>query len=61
MADTFVARASVTIDASAPRVWDALVNPAMIERCQPVSSVVSEWKENSPIVWRSDFQGKSSR
>jgi uncharacterized protein YndB with AHSA1/START domain len=59
MADTFVARASVTIDVSAPRVWDALVNPAMIERYQPVTSVVSEWKEDSPIVWRSEFQGKS--
>jgi uncharacterized protein YndB with AHSA1/START domain len=59
MADTFVARASVTIDASAPRVWDALVNPEMIERYQPVTSVVSEWNEDSPIVWRSEFQGKS--
>jgi len=59
MADTFVARASVTIDVSAPRVWDALVNPAMIERYQPVTSVVSEWKEESPIVWRREFQGKS--
>jgi uncharacterized protein YndB with AHSA1/START domain len=59
MADTFVARASVTIDVSAPRVWDALVNPAIIERYQPVTSVVSEWKEDSPIVWRSEFQGKS--
>jgi uncharacterized protein YndB with AHSA1/START domain len=59
MADTFVARASVTIDVSAPRVWDALVNPAMIERYQPVTSVVSEWKEDSLIVWRSEFQGKS--
>ena len=59
MADTFVARSSLTIDVPAPRVWDALVNPAMIERYQPVTSVVSEWKEGSPIVWRSEFQGKS--
>jgi uncharacterized protein YndB with AHSA1/START domain len=58
MGDTFVGHASVTINASRARVWDALVNPEVIERYMPVSSVVSEWRENSPIVWKSEFQGK---
>ena len=57
MADPFVAHASVTIDVPAAKVWEALVNPEMIERCLPVTSVVSEWKEHSPIVWKSEFQG----
>jgi hypothetical protein len=25
----------------------------------PVTTVVSEWREHSPIVWTSDFQGKA--
>src|SRR2546430_14234725 len=59
MADTFVARASVTIDAPRARVWDALVNPETIKAYMPVTDVLSEWREDSPIVWKSEFQGKS--
>ncbi len=59
MADTFVAHASVTIDASRARVWDALVNPETIKEYMPVTDVISEWREDSPIVWKSEFQGKS--
>ena len=59
MADTFVAHASVTIDASRARVWAALVNPDTIREYMPVTDVISEWREESPIVWKSEFQGKS--
>ena len=50
MADTFVARASVTIDAPRARVWDALVNPETIKGYMPVTEVISEWREDSPMV-----------
>ena len=50
--------ASVTINAPRATVWDALVNPNTIMQYMPVTSVVSEWKEGSPIVWTSEFQGK---
>jgi uncharacterized protein YndB with AHSA1/START domain len=58
MADTFVAHVSMTINASRAKVWDALVNPETIKQYMPVTNVVSEWQEKSPIVWTSDFQGK---
>ena len=58
MADTFVGHASVTINAPRAKVWDALVNPYTIMQYMPVTSVVSEWGEGSPIVWTSEFQGK---
>ena len=58
MAETFVGRASLTINTSRAQVWDALVNPEKIKRYMPVTSVVSDWRENSPIVWRSEFQDK---
>src|SRR5438552_10400934 len=58
MADPFVGHASVTINAPRATVWDALVNPDTIMQYMPVTSVVSEWEEGSPIVWRSEFQGK---
>ena len=58
MAETFVGHASVTINKSRAHVWDALVNPEKIKQYMPVTSVVSDWRENSPIVWRSEFQDK---
>ena len=58
MAETFVGHASVTINTSRAHVWDALVNPEKIKQYMPVTSVVSDWRENSPIVWRSEFQNK---
>src|SRR5438105_10185846 len=58
MADPFVAHASLTIDAPRATVWDALVNPETIKAYMPVTEVISEWREDSPIVWKSEFQGK---
>jgi len=58
MAETFVAHVSMTINASRAKVWDALVNPAAIRQYMPVTDVLSDWREGSPIVWKSDFQGK---
>ena len=58
MPGTFVARAAVTIDASGAKVWDALVNPETIKHYMPVTDVVSEWREGSAILWKSEFQGK---
>src|SRR5438105_5207521 len=59
MADPFVAHASLTIDAPRATVWDALVNPETIKAYMPVTEVISKWREDSPIVWKSEFQGKS--
>jgi uncharacterized protein YndB with AHSA1/START domain len=58
MAETFVTRVSITINASGAKVWDALVNPETIKQYMPVTSVVSDWGEGSPIVWKSEFQDK---
>jgi uncharacterized protein YndB with AHSA1/START domain len=58
MAGTLVARVSLTIDAPKASVWDALVNPEKIKQYILVSDVVSEWRVGSPIVWRSEFQGR---
>jgi uncharacterized protein YndB with AHSA1/START domain len=58
MAETFTARVSMTINASKGTVWTALVDPDAIKRYMPVTDVVSEWREESPIVWKSEFQGK---
>ena len=59
MAETLVAHASVWINASRAKVWDALTNPAVIKQYMSVTDVVSEWRVGSPIAWRREFQGQS--
>ncbi|HEY3248465.1 MAG TPA: SRPBCC domain-containing protein [bacterium] len=55
----FVAEASRTINAPAARVWNALVDPAMIKQYLFGTDVVSNWKPGSPIVFRGEWQGKT--
>jgi len=59
VAETLVAHVSVAIDAPRARVWDALVDRKMIERYMYMSSITSDWREGSPILWKSDWQGRS--
>jgi uncharacterized protein YndB with AHSA1/START domain len=54
-----VARASATIDAPAARVWDALVDPQAIRRYVFGTTVISDWTEGSPIVWKGEWKGKA--
>ena len=58
MAETLVARVSLTINAARAKVWDALIDPEKIKQYILASDVVSEWREGSSIVWKSEFQDK---
>jgi uncharacterized protein YndB with AHSA1/START domain len=53
-----VAKASTTIDAPVGKVWDALVNPAMIKQYMFGTTVASDFKKGSPITWKGEWQGK---
>jgi uncharacterized protein YndB with AHSA1/START domain len=53
-----IAKASVTVDAERERVFDALVNPEDIEEYMFGTTVVSDWREGSPIVWKGEWKGK---
>jgi uncharacterized protein YndB with AHSA1/START domain len=54
----YIARSSITVAASPQKVWDALVNPAAVKQYMFNTTVVSDWKEGSPIVWKGEWQGK---
>ncbi len=58
MKTNLIARASIRIHAPGEKVWDALVNPAAIHQYMFGTTVVSEWREGSPIVWKGEWQGK---
>jgi uncharacterized protein YndB with AHSA1/START domain len=54
-----IAKASVSINASSEKVWEALVDPQAIKHYMFGTNVVSDWKEGSPITWKGEWQGKS--
>ena len=53
-----VARASTTIDAPRARVWSALITPDTIKQYMFGATVISDWKQGDPIVWKGEWQGK---
>lgn len=53
-----IAKTSVSINASADKVWNALTNPDVIKQYMFGTTVVSDWKEGSPIVWKGEWQGR---
>ncbi|MGE5602381.1 MAG: SRPBCC family protein [Nitrososphaerales archaeon] len=53
-----VARAAITIDAPAAKVWDALTKPEVIKQYMFGTNVASDWKEGSRITWQGEWQGK---
>ena len=58
MAD-HVATAKAEIDAPEEKVWDALTDPDQIKEYMFGSSVSTDWKPGSPIVWKGEYQGKT--
>ncbi len=58
MEQELIARASITIKASADKVWQALVNPDDVRQYMFGTTVVSDWHEGSPIIWQGVWQGK---
>jgi uncharacterized protein YndB with AHSA1/START domain len=58
MNEELIAKASVTIRAPVGKVWDALVNPEVIRRYMFGATVVSDWKQGSPITWKGEWKGK---
>jgi uncharacterized protein YndB with AHSA1/START domain len=59
MPQDLIARSSLSIAAPAAKVWDALVNPQTIKQYMFGTTVVSDFKEGSPITWKGEWKGKA--
>ena len=51
-------RNSITINAPASKVWDALVNPEQTKKYMFGSEALSDWKIGSPLLWKGQYEGK---
>jgi uncharacterized protein YndB with AHSA1/START domain len=58
MIDNLVAKISITITAPASKVWEALINPEVIKQYMFGTTVISDWKVGSSIVWKGIWQSK---
>jgi uncharacterized protein YndB with AHSA1/START domain len=59
MINTVNATSSITIDAPAAKVWEAITTPALIKQWFFGVDTDTDWKEGSPIVHRGEWQGKA--
>jgi uncharacterized protein YndB with AHSA1/START domain len=55
---TTTARADIHIAASRDRLWQALTDPATIERFLFGSRVETDWQQGSPILYHGEWEGK---
>ena len=58
MANNLVATASISINASRQRVWNALTDPEVIKRYMFGSDVTSDWTVGSSITYAGEYEGK---
>jgi uncharacterized protein YndB with AHSA1/START domain len=49
---------SVTVNAPAAKVWQALTDPAIIRKYFFGTEAQSDWKEGSPITYRGEWKGQ---
>ena len=58
MEKNLIAKASVFINATGAKVWNALVNPDAIKQYMFGTNVVTDWREGSAITWKGEWEGK---
>lgn len=47
------------MNAPVAEVWDALVNPEKVTKLMFGATVISDWEEGSPIIWKGEWKGES--
>ena len=58
MAKSLIIKNSITINAPASKVWDALTNPEQTKKYMFGCETVSDWKIGSPLLWKGLYEGK---
>ena len=59
MKNTFIASATIKINAPTSKVWEALTKPSLIKQYLFGTEVTTDWQVGSPIIYRGEWQGKT--
>ncbi|MGC2208426.1 MAG: SRPBCC domain-containing protein [Candidatus Dormiibacterota bacterium] len=54
-----MAEKSITINASADAVWQALTDPEMVRQYMYGTNMETDWQVGSPITWKGEWQGST--
>lgn len=57
MQKKFEVKVTIKLKAPIEKVWDALINPDIIKEYMFGTNVVSNWQEESPLIWKGEWQG----
>lgn len=49
---------TITINAQASKVWDALINPEQTKKYMFGCETFSEWKRGRLMEWKATYEGK---
>ena len=49
---------SISINAGAKKVWDALTDPEQTKKYMFGCEAISDWKIGSPLLWKGMYEGK---
>ncbi len=59
MNETYLAKASINIDAPTSKVWDALTKPELIKQYLFGTEVTTDWQVGSSITYKGIWEGKA--
>lgn len=58
MTGNFIASSTITIQASADRVWSVLTDPRAVKEFMFGTEIATDWTVGGPIAWRGVWKGK---
>ena len=58
MSEPLFVKNTISINASAAKVWDVLTNPEQTKKYMFGCETVSDWKKGSPLLWRGNNEGR---
>jgi uncharacterized protein YndB with AHSA1/START domain len=58
MESQLIVKNSISINAPASKVWDALTNPEQTKKYMFGCETVSDWNIGSSLLWKLDYEGK---
>lgn len=58
MPKTYSAKTSIRINASADKVWEALIDPMVVKKYLHNTTMETDWTVGSQIKWTGEWKGK---
>ena len=58
MSETLFVKNTITIQATAAKLWDVLTNPQQTKKYMFGCETISDWKSGSELLWQGNYEGK---